>query len=203
MCPLHVSISFELTGVGLIAVAIWALRFTRRQISAMQESNRKQADSARNQELQLRANVLLTLDQRWESEPMILLRAELQVLVTDVLREAASKWPTRSIADLRRLNAPAFAARLRDLGEKNPAKQLRLFQICGFFETVGYVARRNYLTLIDVYELFSVSINATAIVFRPYIDDLLNNEGADPLLFYNLRWLIAQVEKQQAISLAP
>jgi hypothetical protein len=134
---------------------------------------------------------------------MVLLRAELQALVTDVLRKAASKWPGRSIADLRRLSARDFAARLRELGEHDPVKQLRLFQICSFFETVGYVARKNYLTLADVYELFSVSINATAMVFRPYIDDLLNNEGADPLLFYNLRWLIGEVEKRQAISLVP
>jgi hypothetical protein len=141
MSPVHVSINFELTGLALIAVAIWALLFTRRQIAEMQESNRKQADSARNQELQLRANVLLALDQRWESEPMILLRAELQVLVMEVLRETAANWPGRSIADLRRLSARGFTARLRELGEKNPVKQLRLFQICGFFETVGYVAR--------------------------------------------------------------
>jgi hypothetical protein len=54
-----------------------------------------------------------------------------------------------------------------------------------------------------VYELFSVSINTIATVFRPYIEDLLSNEGADPRLFYNLRWLIAEVEKLQATSLDP
>lgn len=38
MSPLHVSINFELTGVGLIAVAVWALLFTRRQLAAMQRA---------------------------------------------------------------------------------------------------------------------------------------------------------------------
>jgi hypothetical protein len=84
MSPLHVSLSFELTGVGLIAVAVWALLFTRRQLAVMQESNGRQAESARNQELQLRASVLLTLDQRWESEPLVSMREELQSLVKDV-----------------------------------------------------------------------------------------------------------------------
>ncbi len=80
MSQMHVSINFELTGVGLIAVAIWGLLFARRQLATMQESNRKQAESARNQELQLRASVLLTLDQRRESEPLVSSRAVLHAL---------------------------------------------------------------------------------------------------------------------------
>jgi hypothetical protein len=88
MSPLHVSINFELTSLGLIAVAVWALLFTKRQLAAMQESNRKQAESARNQELQLRTSVLLTLDQRWESEPLLTSRAELFALEKKVLQEA-------------------------------------------------------------------------------------------------------------------
>jgi hypothetical protein len=93
MSPFHVSINLELTGLGLIAVAIWALRFTRRQINEMQESNRKQAESARNQELQLRAGVLLSLDERWESQTMTVSRVELQALIMAVLREVAADWP--------------------------------------------------------------------------------------------------------------
>jgi hypothetical protein len=167
------------------------------------ESNRKQADSARNQELQLRASVLLTLDQRWETEPLLTSRAELFALEKAVLEEAAGRWADRSITDLRRLSAPLFASRLEDLEHQDPAKYLRLFQICGFFETVGYVTKANYLTLTDVSELFSVSINATAVVFRLYIQDLLDVRGADRRLFYNLRWLIAEIERRSAISLDP
>lgn len=203
MSPIHVSIDFELTGVGLIAVAVWALLFTRRQLAAMQQSNEKQERSAYNQELQTRASVLLTLDQRWESEPLLSSRAALFVLEEEVLQKAAAQWPSRSIAALRRLSAPSFASRLEDLEQQDPAKYFRLFQICGFFETVGYVARANYITLTDVYELFSVSINATAVVFRLYIQDLLDIRGADPALYSNLRWLISEVEKRQAISLVP
>lgn len=169
----------------------------------MQESNCKQTDSARNQEHQLRASVLLTLDQRWESEPLLTSRSELFALEKEVLQEAAAQWPGKPIADLRRLSAPLFASRLEDLEEQDPAKYLRLFQICGFFETVGYVTKANYITLTDVSELFSVSINATAVVFRPYIQYLLDIRGADPMLYSNLRWLISEVEKRQAISLVP
>jgi hypothetical protein len=61
MSPFHVSLNFELTGLGLIAVAVWGLLFARGQLAAMQESNRKQAESARNQELQSKATLLQTL----------------------------------------------------------------------------------------------------------------------------------------------
>ena len=63
--------------------------------------------------------------------------------------------------------------------------------------------RAGYLTLTDVFELFSVSINAAAMVFRPYIEDIVNREGADPRLYSNFRWLIAEVERREATSLAP
>jgi hypothetical protein len=87
--------------------------------------------------------------------------------------------------------------------EEDTAKYLRLFQICGFFETVGYVTKTNYISLTGVSELFSASINATAVFFRLYIEDLLDVRGADPMLYSNLRWPISEVEKRQAISLGP
>jgi hypothetical protein len=65
--PVHVSVNLELTGIVLVAVAVWALRFTKKQIFEMRVSNRKQAESSRNQELQLRAGVLISLDERWEA----------------------------------------------------------------------------------------------------------------------------------------
>jgi hypothetical protein len=201
MSPFPVSINFELTGLGLVAVATWGLLFARRQLVAMQENNRKQAESARNQDLQSRATVLLALDQRWESEPLLTSRTLLFHFEKSVLQESSAQWPDRSIADLRRLSAPLFASRLEDMEEQDTAKYLRLFQICGFFETVGYVTKANYITLTDVSELFSVSIYSTAVVFRHYIQDLLDVRGADPMLFRNLRWLIAEIEKRKAISL--
>lgn len=201
MSPFHVSINCELTGLGLIAVAIWGLLFARGQLAAMQESNRKQAESARSQDLQSRATVLLTLDQRWESEPLLTSRTLLFHLENSVLEEAAAQWLGRSIADLRRLSAPLFTARLEDMEERDTAKYLRLFQICGFFETVGYVVKANYITLTDVSELFSVSIRTTAVVFRHYIQELIDARGADKMLFYNLRWLISELGKKRSISL--
>ncbi|HVC43560.1 MAG TPA: hypothetical protein VND20_02000 [Candidatus Binataceae bacterium] len=195
--------NFELTNLALAGVAIWAVLFARRQVGEMRESNRKLAESARNQELQLRASVLLSLDERWESVSIAAAIAELRTLIGEVERELAVRYPDLDLPQRRGRSAPSYIGKLRKLDQDDPARYLCLFRICAFFETVGYVVRAGYLTLTDVFELFSVSINAAAMVFRPYIEDIVNREGADPRLYSNFRWLIAEVERREATSLAP
>ena len=85
--------NFELTNLALAGVAIWAVLFARRQVGEMRESNRKLAESARNQELQLRASVLLSLDERWESVSIAAAIAELRTLIGEVERELAVRYP--------------------------------------------------------------------------------------------------------------
>jgi hypothetical protein len=195
--------NFELTNIALFAGAIVVAVYAHRQVAAMRESNRKQAESAKNQELQLRANVLLSLDERWESETVTAAIAELQALINEVEDILANRYPGISLADLRRRSAPVYLAKLQEMERCEPKRYLRIFRVCAFFETVGYVVKAGYLTLNDVFELFSVSVNATAMVFRPYIEEVVRQEGANPMLYANFRWLIAEIEKRQATFLDP
>jgi hypothetical protein len=128
-------------------------------------------------------------------------RAELQALIIEVLKEAAAKWPEHLQAELRRLSAPLFVGRLQRMESEDSAKNLRLFQICGFFETVGYVARAGYITVDDVISLLGVWFKTAAMVFRPYIQDLLSARGADPSLFENFLWIVSEIERREATSL--
>ena len=86
------------------------------------------------------------------------------------------------------------------LEQDEPNRYQRLFRICGFFETVGYVVRADYVTLVDVFRLFSVSLNTAAMVFRAYIEEIVYAEGANRMLYANFRWLIAEIEKLEATS---
>jgi hypothetical protein len=148
--------------------------YARRQLAAMRESNQKQADSARNQELQLRASVLMSLDQRWETDPLISIRRELQDFITGVFDQCLARWPGTPLPDLRALTAPIFLSRLNEMEANDPAQHFRLFQICGFFETVGYVARAGYVSAGDVFNLLGGSVATAAMVFRPYISAKLH-----------------------------
>jgi hypothetical protein len=77
----------------------------------------------------------------------------------------------------------------------DPHQQRRLLQVCGFFETVGYVTFARYITMDDVYLLLGGSILTAATVFIPYIDMLLQ-QGAHPKLYQNFRLLVDQVKRR-------
>ncbi len=194
--------NFELTNLALAGVALWALLFARRQVGEMRASNRKLAESAASQERQMRANVLLALDQRWESEPLISQRAEMQRVMDEVFVQIRAGAPDADMAQIRRLSAGVFVEMLELWMRTAPGEYLRLFQICGFFETVGYSVRAGYITIGDIHQLFGVSIIAAATVFRPFIQKLLR-EGADRSLYENFLWLVSEVEKREATCLAP
>lgn len=189
--------NFELTNLALAGVAVWALLFARRQVVEMRESNRKLAESAASQERQMRANVLLSLDQRWESEPLISQRTEMQRVMGEVFLQIREHAPNADMDQIRRLSAGVFIEMLDLWTRDAPEYYLRLFQICGFFETVGYSIRAGYITLDDIHQLFGVSIIAAAAVFRPYIQKLLR-EGADRALYENFLWLASEIEKRKA-----
>jgi len=135
-----VNINLELTGIVLALMAGWALWFARKQVLEIQETNKMQANSTRNQELHTRAHVLLALDHRWESEPILSARVDMQTLIDNVRGQAAQRWAGLSEVEVKRRSSEIYAAELQQMRTSNKTQYLHLFEICGFFETVGYVA---------------------------------------------------------------
>jgi hypothetical protein len=195
LTSLHIHLSLEITGIVLATVAIVALIYGGRQLGEMREGNRKQTESARNQELQTRAAVLLSLDQRWESELMLTFRSDLEVLIIEVKTEAARLWRGQPESEIRKRSADLYAERLARMADENPQQYVRIFRICGFFETVGCVVHAGYVPPEDVLGLLSVSILTAGMVFRPHIKKLLE-EGAPNNLYENFLWIIEQAERE-------
>jgi hypothetical protein len=196
---MHVQVSLELTGIALATIAALALWFAWRQVREMQESTRRQADSARNVELQTRANILLTLDERWETEPMLSVRRELEILISVVEAELARADPqSRDVLRLRR--APVLAARLDQMRREDFEQYFRLCKISGFFETVGYVVRAGYIPLDDVINLLGGSILEAGRVFRPHIQATKSQPGGDPRMYEHFLWLLGELEKYVSTS---
>jgi hypothetical protein len=117
LTSLHIHLSLEITGIVLAIVAIAALLYGGRQLAAMREGNQRQTESARNQELQTRAAVLLSLDQRWENEPMLACRADLEALIVEVKTEAAKMWRGQPESEIRRRSEDLYAERLARMAE--------------------------------------------------------------------------------------
>lgn len=194
------NINLELTGIVLALMAGWALWFARKQVLEIQKTNKMQADSMRNQELQTRAHVLLALDQRWESEPILSARADMQTLIDKVRGQAAQKWKGLSEVEVKRRSSEIYAAELQQMRTSNKTQYLHLFEICGFFETVGYVAHARYIPVEDFINLLGVAIQTTGMVFKPHLEKLLGEEGADKSIYESFLWLLDETEKRYAIS---
>ena len=194
LTSLHIHVSLELTGIVLAVVAILALFYGGRQLAALREGNKKQTESAKNQELQTRAAVLLSLDQRWENE-MLTCRADLEALIVEVKNEAAKVWRGEPESEIRRKSADLYAERLARMADEDRLRYMQLLRICGFFETVGCVVHAGYVPAEDVLDLLSVSIASAGMVFRPHINRLLN-EGAPDNFYENFLWIVEKAERE-------
>ena len=189
LTPLHIHLSLEITGIALAAIALAALIYGGRQLTEMRKS-------ARSQELQARAAVLLSLDERWENEPMLACRTNLEEVILDVRNEAAKRWRGQPESEMLRRSADLYAERLADLAEVNRTKYMQLLRICGFFETVGCVVQAGYLPLDDVLDLLRVSILMAGLVFGPHVQKLLE-DGAPDDFYENFRWIVAEARREQ------
>ena len=188
------NVSLELTGIALVGMAAWALWFARQQVLEMQKTNQEMQKTNK-------ANVLLSLDQRWESEPILSARADLQMLIESVRAEATQRWPGLSEAERKRRSSEIFAEKLQQMRiAADKTRYLQLFRICGFLETLGYVAATGYLPVKDVINLLGGSILTAEMVFNPHMDKLLNEEGADKRMYECCRWLFEETKKHAAIG---
>jgi hypothetical protein len=195
LTSLHIHLSLEITGIVLATVAIIALIYGGRQLAEMREGNRKQTESARNQELQTRAAVLLNLDQRWETEPMLTCRADLDALIVEVKNEAAKLWRGQSDTEILERSAELYAKRFAQMAEEDRTRYAQLMRICGFFETVGCVVRAGYVPKKDVLNLLSISILTAGDVFQPHIRKLVE-QGAPKIIYENFLWIVKETPSE-------
>jgi hypothetical protein len=195
LTSLHIHLSLEITGIVLATVAIVALIYGGSQLAAMRDGNKEQTKSAKNQELQTRAAVLLSLDQRWETEPMLAYRADLDALIVEVKNEAAKLWRGQPDTEILQRSAELYAKRFARMAEENRQRYMHLMRICGFFETVGCVVRAGYVPKEDVLNLLSVSILTAGDVFQPHIAELIK-QGAPKIIYENFLWIVKETPSE-------
>ena len=177
----NISLQIDLVGILLVLITLLALWIAWYHLSTVA--------------LGTRANILLLLDQRWENEPILSIRAELDTIVADVRNEANRRWPGLTEEQRREKSIEIYAGKLQQLRTGNRPVYLKLFRVCGFFETVGYVANAKYIPAQDVINLLGGSILDAGMVFKPHIDKLINEEGADKRQYEWFLWLYKETKK--------
>jgi hypothetical protein len=195
LTSLHIHLSLEITGIVLAIVSIVALIYGGRQLAALRVANNEQTKSVKYQELQTRAAVLLSLDERWETEPLLTCRANLDALIVEVKNAAAKKWLGEPDEEILAKSAGLYAKRFAGLAEEDRQQYAQLMRICGFFETVGCVVRAGYVPKEDVLNLLSVSILTAGDVFQPHIKELIE-QGAPKIIYENFLWIVKETPSE-------
>ena len=150
--------------------------------------------------LQVRANTLLALDHRWESEHLLSIKADVQQMIDQVKQDTEAKYSHLSVGGKLKKSAETYAMKLQMMRTNDPTRYMRFFEICGFFETMGYVAKGEYIPVEDVVNLFGGSILKMGIVFKPHIDKLLGEEGADLRMYECFLWLLGETKRISGYS---
>lgn len=181
----------DLVGFGTLSVAAWALWVARGQLAAMASQTSAMAQ-------QTRVDTLLRLAERWASEPLLSSRKEVWNLMKEVGDEANGRWPDAAEDELRARCRELFETKLGEISTSDREKLRLLFQMCDFFETVGYLAKGKYIPIADTVNLLGVGVLQVAAVFEGRIVNSRN----DPKEYEWFLWLVNET-RRAGVSAAP
>jgi hypothetical protein len=176
---------------SILAIALWALMYTRGQLREAEKNSQIIAHQAL-------ANSLLNLEQRWNSEQIretrICINEFSRQLKAEVFQEHAQ---LRDEAALEKVQEK-FTAELLRLQKEDSQKYIVLMRILGFFETVGLLVKRKYIELEDVDLLLRGPIVEFGLFYTPHIKVRAQEKGVPPGLGVNALFLVDEINKRLA-----
>lgn len=167
--------------VATATAAIYALIYAARQINAAQTGTK--------------ATFLADLDGRWEGNEMKAARAKWIRMKDEIIAKVEEEYPNLT-ADLKlKRRAEACSAHLHKMRHENPEHYNDIISILGFFETVGYIVAKRYISAEEVADLFGQSIKSFDELcwdhVQKRIEESRNETGAPTLLWEHACNLIA------------
>ncbi len=145
---------------------------------------------------QNRATVLFEMDRRWNCSEMLEARQLVRNLRDDLIELVASKHAHLDDAHKADRLSIEFAVALAEMRKQNRDSYALALRYCGFFETVGLMARRRYISLDDIDDLFHGPIMAIDECFRAHIAQRQSETGVSPGMFENALYLADLVKKR-------
>jgi hypothetical protein len=155
------------------AAAAYALYFAARQIGTAQSGSR--------------GAFLADLDGRWEGSEMKAARAKWLRMKDEIIRRVDVEYPNLT-ADLKLKRRAEFCSlHLHELRHGDPEHYNDVISILGFFETVGYIIAKKYVSAEDIADLFGQSIKSFDDLcwdhVQKRIEESRNETGAPTLLW--------------------
>lgn len=149
----------------------------------------------RNQKLATRASILLGLDERFASQSMQEAITEENALIDRINAQAQHEFSGLGKKEWKQKRSELYPKELERMrNETPPDKYIRLMRICGFFETVGYVARSKYVPLNDILNLFSPAIEDAGQIFRSHVHKL--RDIYSEAIYDNFLWLVEKTGEE-------
>jgi endonuclease YncB( thermonuclease family) len=168
-------IAYLWAGVAIVVVGLLAFLATWFQV--------------RLSRLQTRASLLFDIDKRWEGSDLEGPRRT----IVEVMKTASHKVAQQPLDTRREAYNQAYADEMTKLSRQDENKYFAALRVYGFFETVGYAARKGYLDPNDITSLFGPSLRETAPPFRHHIDEM-RTQFADDSLYEHTLWLFDRLE---------
>lgn len=145
---------------------------------------------------QARATLLLELDRRFESDEMAEARSKLRQIRDEAMacaRAANRRVNDGALLELMKPECARIVGQLRNGNKANKATYAKLLSFLGFFETVGSMVARQYVTADEINRLLRASILDLDLYFGVHITERRQEPGAAADLFEETLELIKTI----------
>jgi hypothetical protein len=130
-----------------------------------------------------KATFLLELDRRWDSAEMIQTRERFVRLRDDVKKKVSSENAVENPEERRRVMQEEFHKSLSPMKEINYKEYLSILRMCGFFETVSLMVKREYVDRRDIIDLFRGPMEQIDMCFPKHIKECQKEVDVTPGLY--------------------
>lgn len=186
--PEKVSVAADWATIILVFVAVGALAYAAKEVSAAHTANHLAY-------LQSKATFLLEVDRRWDSQEMVNSRSLIRTVRDDLMKLVASKYSQLDDAHKAEKLGDEFAKALAEMRKNDPNNYVLMLRYCGFFETVGVMVQREYIPLDDIDALFRGPILAVDTCLRSHISQRQNETGVPKGLFEHALFLADEIKQ--------
>lgn len=173
--------------LALVVVAFLALGYAAKQVREMVVANKAA-------ELETRATLLLKLDTRWNNRDLVDIQQDLQEVMDKIEAEAEKRWGHLDPKAIRDNSSELYAEKLREIRDSQRETYRKYMRLVDFLETLGYLAKMNYLPKDDLLNLFGGVIITFRRVFYHHLKLLQRKPGTTGRAWEYTIWLMDEVQ---------
>ncbi len=163
-------------------IAIVAAVFAWRQLGEMTDYRQQRLRIAN-------ATLLMELDHRFDSKELDAARNLIMQINEEISVEISGAYPLANEEEKVQRIVVEWTTRLASMRANDRPKYSSLLQIGGFFETVGMMVKREYVSKDDALGLFMGPIIMFGRNFKPHINERQNEAGVPDGMFEHALYL--------------